>query len=98
MEIQSGKIQNNIICIIIPIYNFEFSRSGYPCSHNKRAGISKIFFEAIKILAPFMKNPNSPNGFGETPIQYARRFYGSNQDVIQILETLQWFWKYPKNS
>ena len=46
--------------------------------------------EAIKILAPFMKDPNTPENFSETPIQMARHLgMGPNDDVIQILETIQ---------
>ena len=46
--------------------------------------------ETIKILAPFMKDPNTPDRSGNTPIQNARSYgMGPNHDVIRILETIQ---------
>ena len=45
--------------------------------------------ESIKILAPFMKTPNTPDDDGETPIQMATRQLGPNHDIVQILQRFQ---------
>ena len=67
-------------------YNYKF--------HN---GMNLIHFavirgniEAIKILAPFLKNPLAPDDdTGETPTQRAIRIFGPNHEIVQLLQTFQ---------
>ena len=45
--------------------------------------------EAIKILAPFLKNPHASDDRGETPTQKAIRKFGPNHEIVQLLQTFQ---------
>ena len=75
----------NLLAHFCDDYNYKF--------HN---GMNLIHFgvilgnvEAIKILAPFLKNPLVPDDRGETPIQKAIKIFGPNHEIVQFLQTFQ---------
>ena len=69
------EIQNNIL------YNFEFSHSGFPCSHDKRTGISKLFLSLFKIFF-YISTPipgTLKSNFGHT------RSVTTNNDMVVLI-------------
>ena len=48
--------------------------------------VSKGNPEIVKILAPLIEDPNSPNNQGKTPIQEA--FFNGNIEIVKILGPL----------